>query len=535
MHTKLLYALSTLLLLMAPVESLKSQTVLAPGDIAVIGINTGGSGDDAIKLVTLVDLECNTEFVVTDDNWSFGGWPCSSSKSEFGVRITVTQRILSGSVFYLDIESSGDLPNSTVSTGAMTITDLSGAWGTNFGLNSGGDNVHVLQGSPDERTSPLFIFSVKHGSGYSDSNTCSGGGAVNNTGLPTGLTIGTNALVIASGQDQWHYDCSTSITSGTKSGICTSICNSSNWTTSATQLVWDNSTCFFNVTDQTPVDGILAVSGAGCGCLSGCDLTGMGGTDCGSGTTGNCSAGYQTMSVDITVPADCQYSVVATMRSWNSCSASGADAGGSCPSCDRLKVDVSGGGKGYQSGSSNATLNDNYTMPGPGTVTISGQSNRADEVIVYRVIKGSTSDLCATCATVLPVEVTSFSGGVDGVKVVLDWATASETGASHFEVEKSSNGKEWELLSLMPAVGNSSKPVYYQLTDSSPFTGTGYYKLTEVDVDGTQRYSSVISVYMPGERQIVKYVNLMGQEVDAAFSGVVIVVYSDGSTEKMSR
>lgn len=510
-----------------------AQTVLSEGDIAVIGINTGGSGNDAMKLLTFVDLECATTFVVTDDNWnsSTPGWPCSSGNSEFGIRVTVTSRVLSGSVFYIEVESAADIPNSTVSTGSATFTGLGGAWGANYGLNSGGDDIHILQGNPDERTSPKFIFSLKHGSSFANNNTCTGGGAVNNTGLPSNLTLGTNALVIASGQDQWHYSCLNSPTSGTHAAVLSAICNSSNWTTTAAELVWNNSTCFFNITDEYPIDGILAVSGAGCGCLAGCDLTSMGGPNCGAGVGTDCSAGRIDVSLDISVPATCTYTVLASMRAWDNCSGSASDNPSGSASDDRLKVDLSGGGKAYQTGIA-GTLNDSYTLTGPGTITISGSTNRADEIIAYRILANESSDNCATCAVILPVSLAEFRAAPEARSVVLDWETLSEYNADYFQVERSPNGYDWEFVTTIKAIGYSNSKVQYRIYDGSPLSNTSFYRLREYDFDGSQLFSSVRSVVFTGDAHLVTTINLLGQEVNDSYRGVIIEIYSDGSKVK---
>ena len=52
---------------------------------------------------------------------------------------------------------------------------------------------------------------------------------------------------------------------------------------------------------------------------------------------------------------------------------------------DKLKVDDVSGAKSFQTGSSNATLEDSYTLTGPGTIRVSGTANRADEVITYKI------------------------------------------------------------------------------------------------------------------------------------------------------
>ena len=66
-----------------------SQTTLAPGDIAIVGFKTNAttqSGNDAVKLITLLDLSCGTEFIVTNNNWNGSSWACDDD--EFGIQIT---------------------------------------------------------------------------------------------------------------------------------------------------------------------------------------------------------------------------------------------------------------------------------------------------------------------------------------------------------------------------------------------------------------------------------------------------------------
>src|SRR4051812_12882281 len=109
-------------------DYLFSQTTLSPGDIAVIAFKTNGntqSGNDAVKLVTLVDLQCNTQFIVTDNNWNGTSWACNDDES--ALQITCTSIIAAGSVFYIDYDAAGN----TVSCSGGTIarTDLGSPWG----------------------------------------------------------------------------------------------------------------------------------------------------------------------------------------------------------------------------------------------------------------------------------------------------------------------------------------------------------------------------------------------------------------------
>lgn len=465
---------------------LNAQTVLAPGDIAVIGFKTTGSGRDQVRLLATRNIECGTQFILTDRNWnaSTNAWQCTGSDAECAIVVTVTQELIAGVVLQIDFDDPAR-PAPTTLRGIGAVTDAAGAapWGTNFGLSSGTDNVTVLQGT---FAAPTFIFAARNSGTFASGGNCASRG---NTGLPTGLTLGTTAVDNLGSKERPHYNCPGGVvaTNTTRAALLAAICNPANWI-DMTAAVWNgafSANCTFTVTDAVwgpPVTGSVGVSGAGCGCLSGCNLSSLGGPNCSPAVSGDCSAGYQSMSVDISVPAGCSYTVLATMRVWNSfgCTASGAD--GNCAGCDRLKVDLPAGAKAFQIGGSNATLNDNYTLTGPGTIRISGGANRADERIVYRIL----SSPCASCGTfVLPVELLHFSAKPDGSIVRLQWVTASETENDYYTIEKSRDNDQWEVLGIVPSDGGKSSQHVYTLFDTSPFDGISYYRLKQTDLDGT--------------------------------------------------
>ncbi len=495
------------------------QTVLSSGDIAIIGFSTSGR-NDAVKLVTLVDLECGTSFIVTDNNWrNTNVWYCNDD--EFGIELTATSVVLAGSVIYLDVDASGGAV--TVSTGSLTKTDLGNPWGTNYGLNSGGDNIFVLQGT---RAAPSFIFGLRHNGTFASGGDC---GSKNSTAKPAALTLGSTAIQMASSQNQWHFNCTSGLTIGSKATILSSIGNNANWTNSAT---WDasNATCNFILNDQATygyISGSMHVVGAGCGCLGSCDLSAIGGPNCGGGTTGDCTAGTQTVFEDIDVPVGCTYTIYGTVQPWTSCSASGADSG------DGLKVDLVGGAKTFQTGSGNAILRDSYTAVGPATIRISLQANRSDEIATYRVVPST----CGTCELVfLPAGLTDFKAEMQNDLVAISWATAFEFNSAYFVVEKSTNTKDWQSISEVLAQGNSSSIYYYHVFDSSPYEGIGYYRLRQVDQDGQQIVSQIILVKNTIQAEIpVRYFNLMGQEVNEHATGILLMELSNGEIIKVMR
>lgn len=235
-------------------------------------------------------------------------------------------------------------------------------------------------------------------------------------------------------------------------------------------------------------DGTIGISGPGCGCLNGCNLTSLGGPNCSPSVGGDCSGGQRSMSEDIIVPAGCSYTVTATMRNRaGGCTSSGADNG------DKVKVDISGGGKSFQTGSGNATINDSYTLAGPGTITVSGTANRADEIITYTTT--SSGATCVSCMSTLPVELVSFDAKSEGNAVACSWSTQSEKNCDYFTVERSADGIHFELLGYLKGAGNTSSTMKYKLYDYDPyFSITSYYRLLQTDFNGQTRYLEVKTV-----------------------------------------
>ncbi|ASS48101.1 MAG: hypothetical protein A3D31_00570 [Candidatus Fluviicola riflensis] len=241
-----------------------------------------------------------------------------------------------------------------------------------------------------------------------------------------------------------------------------------------------------NLQAQCP-SGAIGVTGAGCGCLSGCNLTSLGGPNCSPSVAGNCSAGNVSMTFNITVPSGCTVTVNAIMANRASgCTASGADGG-----TDGLKVDILGGSKPLLTGSSNATITDSYVLAGPGTIRISGVANRRDEIITYT----SSSTGCVNCMNSLPVELLRFNVSKTEDYVVCNWETASEINCDYFIVERSSNGIDFEPIGQMDGAGTSTQIHTYTLVDSSPIDhGVSYYRLAQTDFDGTITYSEIKSI-----------------------------------------
>jgi hypothetical protein len=102
--------------------------------------------------------------------------------------------------------------------------------------------------------------------------------------------------------------------------------------------------------------------------------------------------------------------------------------------------------------------------------------------------------------SVLPIELVSFSAAWSGKAPLLVWTTASEKNNAYFEVERSFNGKSFETVGHLVGAGTTTARTNYQFTDvtlSHTAAAIVYYRLRQVDVDGTATYSPVRTVKVP--------------------------------------
>lgn len=98
----------------------------------------------------------------------------------------------------------------------------------------------------------------------------------------------------------------------------------------------------------------------------------------------------------------------------------------------------------------------------------------------------------------LPVELTSFSGRLRDTDVHLKWQTATELQNFGFHVQRSTDKERWEDLTFIQGAGTSLSPRNYDYTDRRVVdllgSGNVFYRLLQVDIDGTQDYSSIVEV-----------------------------------------
>jgi len=95
--------------------------------------------------------------------------------------------------------------------------------------------------------------------------------------------------------------------------------------------------------------------------------------------------------------------------------------------------------------------------------------------------------------SIVPVELTSFTADVLGADIVLNWQTSTELNNSGFQVERSIDNKTFYQVGFVPGYGTTTEPRSYSYTDNTVVSGVYYYRLKQIDLDGSYSYSDVVS------------------------------------------
>ncbi|MEI6507694.1 MAG: T9SS type A sorting domain-containing protein [Bacteroidota bacterium] len=109
------------------------------------------------------------------------------------------------------------------------------------------------------------------------------------------------------------------------------------------------------------------------------------------------------------------------------------------------------------------------------------------------------SEFTVACCGALPVDLISFTGSNNGKNVELNWTTANEINNDHFELQRSVDGSLFIVIGNIKGNGSSNSVNNYQFIDNNLSTvnselTTIYYRLNQIDFNGTANESKMISV-----------------------------------------
>lgn len=148
--------------------------------------------------------------------------------------------------------------------------------------------------------------------------------------------------------------------------------------------------------------------------------------------------------------------------------------------------------------------------------------------------------------TPLPVELTTFSAEYANNSVQLNWETATETNNAGFEVQRQNSesgtqNSDWEVLTFIHGHGTTNSPKYYSYTDNDlPDLDKVFYRLRQIDNDGTDAYSKTVEVDLGGVTSVedeMQFEFALEQNYPNPFNPVTTINFtlpSVGTTHELS-
>ena len=117
------------------------------------------------------------------------------------------------------------------------------------------------------------------------------------------------------------------------------------------------------------------------------------------------------------------------------------------------------------------------------------------------------------CQVTLPVVFSSFSVQALGGENLLKWQTESEFNNVYFSVEHSLDGASFEEIGRVEGAGTSYGPQSYDFLHKEPAPGPNYYRLRQVDLDGSYSYSEVRMVVQQAGRSVRLFPNPANEQL----------------------
>lgn len=143
---------------------------------------------------------------------------------------------------------------------------------------------------------------------------------------------------------------------------------------------------------------------------------------------------------------------------------------------------------------------------GPNVFSFEDSTVQLDNMYTYRIQTREgpgggwrsnwSNEATAYVPEVVPVELLSFTSSVVDDDVTLNWATATETNNSGFQIErretKKERSEEWKIITFVNGSGTTTEPKSYSYKDENLSVGKYQYRLKQIDFDGTFEYSNII-------------------------------------------
>jgi hypothetical protein len=130
-----------------------------------------------------------------------------------------------------------------------------------------------------------------------------------------------------------------------------------------------------------------------------------------------------------------------------------------------------------------------------------------------------------------PVELSFFSGKLKEEDIELNWITDVEENNAGFEVQRSFDGDNFETITMVPGAGSVEGSTAYNFKDEAirprALNNLVYYRLKQIDFDGSFTYSSIISVDLDLEFQQFEITKITGWNSSDGIIKVYLQNYAD--------
>ncbi len=123
------------------------------------------------------------------------------------------------------------------------------------------------------------------------------------------------------------------------------------------------------------------------------------------------------------------------------------------------------------------------------------------------------------CGGPVPVTLLNFNGTLRNRQVFLNWQTSSEYNNHYFSIERS-DATDFTAIGRVNGNGTSSLVHNYSFIDQNPMNGINYYRLKQVDFDGTARYSPIVPIFLDNNLVANVYYNNVNNTIRVIFNKV---------------
>lgn len=111
-------------------------------------------------------------------------------------------------------------------------------------------------------------------------------------------------------------------------------------------------------------------------------------------------------------------------------------------------------------------------------------------------IVGANGSILSSMDVTLPVELVSFGADINNGQVILKWTTSTETNNRGFEIQRKSTKSNFAKIGFIEGRGTTTKANNYSYIDLNRLDGDYFYRLKQIDYDGSYKFSKTIEVHL---------------------------------------